>query len=173
MARTLILKVSLDEGLPGPEHFEIRESPTPVIGDGVIVMLLTVSADPYMRYRIRSDGDYKPGEPMLGLVAGKILDSKVPEWKIGDLFGAELPYTDVQAVSARKVKSFRRLTGLISEDQISLGIGALWNAWIYCIWGIDRYFEAKERWNSLGQWCSLEQSALWLVWWRKMSLAVQ
>lgn len=125
MARTLILKVSLDEGLPGPEHFEIRESPTPVIGDGVIVMLLTVSADPYMRYRIRSDGDYKPGEPMLGLVAGKILDSKVPEWKIGDLFGAELPYTDVQAVSARKVKSFRRLTGLISEDQISLGIGAL------------------------------------------------
>ena len=125
MARSLILKTSLNEGLPGPEHFEIQESAWPTLGDGVIVMLLTVSADPYMRYRIRSDGDYKPGEPMLGLVAGKIIDSNVPEWKVGDLFGAELPYTDVQAVPAWKAKAFRRLTGLISEDQISLGVGAL------------------------------------------------
>lgn len=125
MARSLILKTSLNEGLPGPEHFEIQKSAWPTLGDGVIVMLLTVSADPYMRYRIRSDGDYKPGEPMLGLVAGKIIDSNMPEWKVGDLFGAELPYTDVQAVPASKAKAFRRLTGLISEDQISLGVGAL------------------------------------------------
>ena len=62
---------------------------------------------------------------MLGLVAGKIIDSNMPEWKVGDLFGAELPYTDVQAVPASKAKAFRRLTGLISEDQISLGVGAL------------------------------------------------
>ena len=62
-----------------------------------LVQLLVVSADPYMRYRIRSDGDYKADSPMLGLVAGKVLETNVPEWKVGDLFGAELPYIDIQA----------------------------------------------------------------------------
>ncbi|CAK9078145.1 NADPH-dependent oxidoreductase 2-alkenal reductase (AtAER) (NADP-dependent alkenal double bond reductase P1) (DBR1) (NADPH-azodicarbonyl/quinone reductase) (NADPH:2-alkenal/one alpha [Durusdinium trenchii] len=125
MPKTLVLKTCLDEGIPGPEHFEIRESPWPNIGDGVIVRLLTVSADPYMRYRIRSDGDYKPGEPMLGLVAGKILESNLSDWKAGDLFGSELPFTEIQSVPAWKAKTFRRLTGLISEDQISFGVGVL------------------------------------------------
>ena len=61
----------------------------------------------------------------LDLLPVRSLTQNMPEWKVGDLFGAELPYTDVQAVPASKAKAFRRLTGLISEDQISLGVGAL------------------------------------------------
>mmetsp|Transcript_74301 Transcript_74301/g.119912 ORF Transcript_74301/g.119912 Transcript_74301/m.119912 type:complete len:362 (-) Transcript_74301:335-1420(-) len=126
MAKTIILKTTLDEGIPGPEHFEVVPSPAPVIGDGVLVQLLAISADPYMRNRIKSGGDFKAGGPMAGFVSGKILESRVPDWKVGDLFGAVLPYTDVQAVAAEELKGFRRLTGLLkSEAEISLGIGAL------------------------------------------------
>ena len=62
---------------------------------------------------------------MRGLVAGKILESNLPDWKAGDLFGAELPFTDLQAVPASKARTFRRLTRLISENQISYGVGVL------------------------------------------------
>ena len=116
MANALILKTNLNQGVPGPEHFETRQYPRPKLGDGILVQLLVVSADPYMRYRIRSDGDYKADAPMLGLVAGKVLESNVPEWKVGDLFGAELPYIDIQAVPASKLRMFRRLTGLVTEE---------------------------------------------------------
>lgn len=64
---------------------------------------------------------------MAGFVSGVIIDSKVADWKPGDLFGAFLPYTDVQAVSASALKKvpFRKLTGLVSENDVSLGIGVL------------------------------------------------
>ena len=122
MATALILRTNLNQGVPGPEHFELRQLPRPQIGDGILVQLLVVSADPYMRYRIRSDGDYKANAPMLGLVAGKVLESKVSEWEPGDLFGAELPYIDIQAVPASKLAMFRRLTGLLSEDPIHVRV---------------------------------------------------
>ena len=125
MVSSLILKTNLDEGVPGPEHFELREVPWTQLKDGVVVQLLAVSADPYMRYRIRSDGDYRAGEAMFGLVAGRVLQSKLAAWPPGELFGAELPFTEVQAVEPWKLKGFRRLTGLVPLERISLGVGVL------------------------------------------------
>mmetsp|Transcript_57878 Transcript_57878/g.134843 ORF Transcript_57878/g.134843 Transcript_57878/m.134843 type:complete len:348 (-) Transcript_57878:346-1389(-) len=127
MAKTVVLKVNLDEGLPGPEHFEIVGSPLPKIGDGLLVQLLALSPDPYMRGRIRSGGDFKAGRPMAGFVSGKVLESKLPEWEAGDLFGGMLPFTTVQAVSAASLRAnpFRKLTGLLTESEIGLGIGVL------------------------------------------------
>lgn len=127
MAKSIILKTSLDEGVPGPEHFEIRDLPMPSLGDGVLVELLALSPDPYMRARMRSMGDFKPGRPVPGFVSGRVLASAVPEWKAGDLFGASLPFTTVQAVSKETLarNPFRKLTGLCSEADISLGVGAL------------------------------------------------
>jgi len=127
MAKTIILKQHLLEGLPGPEHFDIVSYPLPLIGDGLLVELLTISADPYMRGRIKPGGGYEAGKPMSGFVSGKVLESKLPDWQPGDLFGASLPYTTVQAVSSATLKKnpFRKLSGMVSEDQISLGIGVL------------------------------------------------
>mmetsp|Transcript_8226 Transcript_8226/g.18395 ORF Transcript_8226/g.18395 Transcript_8226/m.18395 type:complete len:352 (-) Transcript_8226:23-1078(-) len=126
-ARTIVLKANLDEGIPGPELFEIIEGPYPKLGDGVLVQVLAMSVDPYMRPRLKTGGGYEAGKPLNGLVSGKILESAVPDWKPGTLFGANLPYSDFQAVSAAALKSmwFWKLPSWVTEDQISLGIGAL------------------------------------------------
>mmetsp|Transcript_19015 Transcript_19015/g.34359 ORF Transcript_19015/g.34359 Transcript_19015/m.34359 type:complete len:349 (-) Transcript_19015:94-1140(-) len=127
MAKTVVLKTNLDEGIPGPELFEIVEAPMPKLGDGVLVQVLAMSVDPYMRPRLRTGGGYVAGKPLSGLVSGRILESAVPEWKPGDLFGGSLIYSDFQAVSASALKSswFWKLPEWVTPEQISLGIGAL------------------------------------------------
>jgi len=35
----------------------------------------------------------KPGDPVAGFVAGKVLASAHPGWKENDLFGSVLPYS--------------------------------------------------------------------------------
>jgi NADPH-dependent curcumin reductase CurA len=64
------------------------------------VQILAVSADPYLRGQIRSDGSIKAGNPMFGFVSGKILESKKEGWIAGDLFGANLPFSTFQIVTA-------------------------------------------------------------------------
>jgi NADPH-dependent curcumin reductase CurA len=72
-------------------------------------------------------GQRKPGTPMDGFIAGKVVESNHSAWKAGDLFGASRPFTTVQAISAEELKStlIWKLTDHITEDQIGLGIGVL------------------------------------------------
>jgi hypothetical protein len=47
-AQTIVLKVNLDIGVPGPEHFSIEIKPAPSCpADGILVQALVFSADPY------------------------------------------------------------------------------------------------------------------------------
>ncbi len=58
-AKAVVLINSLDEGLPGPEHFNIVESVVHVEElqeNGILVKLLAISADPYLRGSIKSTG---------------------------------------------------------------------------------------------------------------------
>ena len=113
--------------MPGPEHFEVVESAAPALGDGILVELLALSADPYMRGGLKEP--LRDGKPrtMAGYVSGRVLESAVSDWAAGDLFGASLPYADVQAISAEQLKRIQiwKLTGLIEEADISHGIGAM------------------------------------------------
>ena len=72
-------------------------------------------------------GEKKPGSVMEGFIAGKVLESNHAAWQAGNLFGAELPLTTMQAISARQLKkaTIWKLTDYITEDQISLGVGIL------------------------------------------------
>jgi NADPH-dependent curcumin reductase CurA len=134
-SRTIILKNNLNEGLPGPEHFHIEDSSLNIdemkkmlTNDSVLVQLLVISADPYLRGTIRTDYAHsvQAGHPMKGFVAGKVIASINPHWKEGDLFGANLPFTTYQVVSAEVIEhGFRKLTNLVNENEISLGIGIL------------------------------------------------
>ena len=122
-SKALRLKTKLPEGLPGNEHFEVETTAAPVLGtDGsMLVQILVMSADPYMRGGIKTAED---SSVMSGFVAGKVIDSKHPDWDVGDLFGCHLPLRTVQIVDLSKAQPWR-LTGLISEDEISLGVGVL------------------------------------------------
>jgi len=64
-------------------------------------------------------------QPIRGFVSGKVIKSNHAEWKDGDLFGANLPFITIQALSAKDLVGFRNLTKHLSESELSLGIGLL------------------------------------------------
>ena len=124
--RALVVRRALS-GEPRLDDFGVEErepSLEPPKEGGVVVRLLVVSADPYMRGTLRSA---KPGDVVRGYVAGKVVASTMPAWKPGQLFGASLPFVETQVVAAKDVEaSFRDLSGVLrGEDEISLGIGIL------------------------------------------------
>ena len=124
MARAVRLLQSVPKGMPQPSHFGVGDEPAPVLGDGLLVELLCLSADPYMR------GGLKLGSTprtMAGYVSGRVLESAVPGWTAGDLFGASLPYVDIQAISADRLRKTQiwKLSGLVADSEISHGIGAM------------------------------------------------
>lgn len=122
-SKTLRLKTKLPEGMPGNEHFDIETTAAPVLDaeGSMLVQVMVMSADPYMRGGIKTAED---NSVMRGFVAGKVIGSKHPDWGVGDLFGCHLPLSTVQVVDLSQAQPWR-LTGLISEDEISLGVGVL------------------------------------------------
>lgn len=67
-AKSVVLKEPLDEGIPGPEHFEIVESALPDASaleeGGIQVKIAAMSADPYLRMGIKSSGSVGRGGTM-------------------------------------------------------------------------------------------------------------
>jgi NADPH-dependent curcumin reductase CurA len=131
-AKSLVLKTYVEEGLPTREHFDIVESETPALDlDGSIqVKVLAMSADPYLRGRIspKSPMRYQIGEVMSGFVVGKVVASlNNSEWSEGDLFGGSLPFTTIQNLTPENLKSslMWKLTGLLDESEITLGLGLM------------------------------------------------
>jgi len=150
-ARTVYPKAPLLEGAPGPEHFEIRDAPLRVtlgsdakeegketkeasdedeLPEGAILLkVLAMSADPYLRGSIKPDSAPAEGKVMTGFVAGKVLASRHSNWVAGDLLGAALPFTTVQVVPAAVLDNADvpkwKLTGHLTEDEISKGVGVL------------------------------------------------
>lgn len=63
---------------------------------------------------------------MTGFVSGKVLVSRNEKWQANDLFGAALPFSTYQIVSVEGLgKTYMwKLTDIITEEHISLGIGA-------------------------------------------------
>lgn len=135
VSKNLHLKKSIDFGLPGPENFEVLEtmvSSNDLADGALLIQVLAVSADPYLRNSIKitegamNAGTNKQGAIMQGFVSGKVLRSNNPAWIEGDFFAAHSHFSTVQIVSKESVKGFRKLTGLIEgEHQISLGVGIL------------------------------------------------
>lgn len=137
--RTLVVAASCDEGVPGREHIRVVDGTVPDdlpaddgAGAGAIrVRALYLSADPYMRSMLRSPSGttrgIPPGEPLRGFLVARVEASTLPGWAVGDVMGASLPLTTLQVVTgaalARTVSW--RLTGLVEDARLSLGVGAL------------------------------------------------
>jgi len=125
-AKTLQLIAPVDEGMPKPEHFKVVETPVGEVSDGGILLeVMYLSADPYMRGRIKSTAVKESPSVISGFVAGRVLASKSPAWFPGDLLGGSMPYATVQVVSEAGLKACWKLTGLLEESNLSHGIGVL------------------------------------------------
>lgn len=78
------------EGPATPRTWRLEDAPVPEPGPGqILVKTEWLSLDPYMRGRIAPGANYAagvgPGEVMQGGGVGRVIDSRHPDWKPGDL----------------------------------------------------------------------------------------
>lgn len=122
--KTLKLMANPMDGMPQEEHFKIEESTVSTeLEDGhILVQVLCLSADPYLRGQIKSA---PTDAPMHVFLSGKVLKSSSPDWVAGDLFGANGPASTVQVIKLKGGMPPWKLTEHVTEEHISYGIGVL------------------------------------------------
>mmetsp|Transcript_8608 Transcript_8608/g.10028 ORF Transcript_8608/g.10028 Transcript_8608/m.10028 type:complete len:358 (+) Transcript_8608:85-1158(+) len=131
VAKTVRLIDYLDEGVPGPEHFTIGEGPVPTLtpdGDGdILIQVVAMSADPYLRGGIKPGRGKKPGDAMNGFVSGFVLASNSEKWIPGDFVGASTDFTNIQVLTkaAQAKTAIWKLTGFLDAEHLSYGVGIL------------------------------------------------
>lgn len=94
-----IFFVSRPKGMPNESNFEMVEARIPKIQDGeVLIKTLYLSVDPYMRGRMSDAKSYaKPyevGEPFLGGMVGKVVQSKNARFQEGQYIEGILPWAE-------------------------------------------------------------------------------
>eukprot|EP00595_Chromulina_sp_UTEXLB2642_P000138 CAMPEP_0196762350 /NCGR_PEP_ID=MMETSP1095-20130614/1761_1 /TAXON_ID=96789 ORGANISM="Chromulina nebulosa, Strain UTEXLB2642" /NCGR_SAMPLE_ID=MMETSP1095 /ASSEMBLY_ACC=CAM_ASM_000446 /LENGTH=293 /DNA_ID=CAMNT_0042113017 /DNA_START=34 /DNA_END=912 /DNA_ORIENTATION=- len=128
--KSIILKQHLSIGFPTEENFAIETSTInsdDIPNGGILLQVLVASSDPYLRGRMRPEGDFVEGKVIKTFVSGKVLHSNNENWVSGDLLGGSLPLSSYQIIPPELFSqtAIWKLTGLIDESEISLGIGIL------------------------------------------------
>jgi len=77
------------QGIAGPDDFEVREAPIPEIADGqVLVQSHFLGVDAALRLIVRDSKDFlfrvSPGDLVRGTAAGQIIESRHPDFAVGD-----------------------------------------------------------------------------------------
>ncbi|WP_226581750.1 NADP-dependent oxidoreductase [Halobacillus litoralis] len=109
---------------PSHEHIKIveTEKPEPAQGE-VLVKLLYVSVDPYMRGRMSNAKSYiapfQLNEPMEGGVVGEVVQSKADSLSEGDIITGMLPW---QEFTTAKADTLRKIDPELGPITTSLGI---------------------------------------------------
>ncbi len=90
-----VLLAARPAGYPEISDFEIVETPIPGPGAGeILVRVLYLSLDPYMRHRMSAARSYAPpaplGEVMIGGVVGEVAVSNRADWRQGDIVEGRL-----------------------------------------------------------------------------------
>jgi NADPH-dependent curcumin reductase CurA len=95
-------------GEPAPDDFRLvaREVPDPAEGQ-VLVRMLVMSVDPYMRGRMRDAPSYAPpwqiGEAMKGGAVGRVVASRAPDVPGGSLVLTDAGWRDLAVLGAREL----------------------------------------------------------------------
>ena len=121
--RQVVLK-SRPEGLPTPANFALLEGPIPEPSDDeVLVRVLWLSIDPYMRGRMSAAKSYATPVPvggvMVGGTVGKVLGSRDPRFIEGDLIVGPGGWQDFAAVPARAA---RKVDPAVAPVSTALGV---------------------------------------------------
>ncbi|MEE4300775.1 MAG: NADP-dependent oxidoreductase [Pseudomonadales bacterium] len=87
---TRITLASRPDGMPTDENFTVESVPAPEPAEGeVLLKTLWLSLDPYMRGRMSDRKSYAAplelGEVITGGVVAQVVESKHPDWAVGDL----------------------------------------------------------------------------------------
>jgi len=140
---------------PTKEHFGIIECPNPPLKDGEIrLQTLYLSVDPYMRFRMNQSGDvtksnpYVPGEPLLGMGVGRVIESKNPTYHVGDMLTTqkklEYPYELYVVFDAQKAADYPKLDPKLPKHLISATIGWLGMPGLTAYFGMTDVARPKE-----------------------------
>jgi NADPH-dependent curcumin reductase CurA len=95
-------------GEPAPDDFRLVEREVPDPADGqVVVRMLVMSVDPYMRGRMRDAPSYAPpwqiGEAMKGGAVGRVVASRAPDVPEGSLVLTDAGWRDLAVLGAREL----------------------------------------------------------------------
>ena len=112
-------------GMPVLENFEIKESPVPEIRHGeVLVQILWLSLDPYMRGRMSTAKSYaaslNEGDVIVGGAVGRVLETKSPEYNKDDIVeGFTLGW---QEYAIANPSSIRKVDPSLAPIQTAVGV---------------------------------------------------
>ncbi|RBY93669.1 NADP-dependent oxidoreductase [Blastococcus sp. TF02-8] len=104
-------------GEPTPDDFRLVELDRPDPSDGqVVVRMLVMSVDPYMRGRMNAGKSYAAaweiGETMKGGAVGRVVESRSPDVPEGALVLADAAWRDVAVLDAKHVRVLPDLPGV-------------------------------------------------------------
>jgi len=119
-----ILLRSRPEGAPSLNNFELKKGPMPKPDEGEVLMrLLYLSLDPYMRGRMSAAKSYaKPaaiGQPMVGGTVGEVIKSRNPKYSVGDIV---LGYGGWQEYAVSSGAGLRKLDAATAPVSTALGV---------------------------------------------------
>jgi hypothetical protein len=121
-------------GEPAPDDFRLVEAGHPDPQDGqVVVRMLVMSVDPYMRGRMRAGKSYaaawEVGETMKGGAVGRVVESRSPDVPEGALVLADAGWRDVAVLDAAHVRVLPDMPGIPPSYHLgALGMPGL-TAW--------------------------------------------
>ncbi|MGY1746259.1 NADP-dependent oxidoreductase [Blastococcus sp. SYSU D00695] len=100
---------AIPHGEPTPADFRLVEVEHPDPAEGqVVVRMLAMSVDPYMRGRMRPEPSYaapwEVGEVMRGGAVGRVVDSRSADVPVGALVLTDAGWRDVAVLPAREVR---------------------------------------------------------------------
>jgi NADPH-dependent curcumin reductase CurA len=109
--------VARPHGEPTPDDFRLVESERPDPADGqVVVRMLVMSVDPYMRGRMRAGRSYatpwEVGETMKGGAVGRVIASRSADVAEGSLVITDAAWRDVAVLDAAQVRVLPDLPGI-------------------------------------------------------------
>ena len=135
---------SRPQGMPTMDNFELKDAPLGALQDGWIrVENVWLSVDPYMRGRMNDVKSYVPpfeiGAPMQGGAVGKVVESRSPDFAVGDTVFHMAGWRESAAGPAEQ---FNKVPPLPVEDHQWLGNLGLTGGTAF--FGLLRAAQAKE-----------------------------
>jgi NADPH-dependent curcumin reductase len=117
--------VRAPDGMPDAGCFRLVEAPMPSPADGQdLVRTRHLSIDPYMRRQMGGGrgsyaGSLRPGEVMIGRGAGVVIESRHPNFRVGDPLQGEFGWREHVVLDAR---GLRKLPADLQPLSLSLGL---------------------------------------------------